>query len=86
MNWQSDAVLDAGTSGCGELLMLVFQKMKTLALGQTLLVCAYDEIADIDISAWCRMTGNPMLARAVNAEPKLFLIRKQTESIQPQGG
>lgn len=83
MNLPSDAVLDAGKSGCGELLMLIFQKMSTLAVGQTLLVCAYDDVADIDISAWCRMTGNPMLARDLNANPKLFLIRKQTQSIQP---
>ncbi len=86
MNLPSDTVLDAGRSGCGELLMLIFKKMKTLTLGQTLLVRAYDEVADIDISAWCRMTGNPMVARDVSAEPKLFLIRKQTETSQPQGG
>jgi len=77
MNLQNDAVLDAGQSGCGELLILVFQKMKTLAVGQTLLVCAYDDVADLDISAWCRMTGNPLLARDVNVDPKQFLIQKQ---------
>jgi tRNA 2-thiouridine synthesizing protein A len=83
MNLPSDAVLDAGRSGCGELLMLIFQKMKTLTVGQTLLVCAYDEVADIDISAWCRITGNPLIARDVNADPKQFLIQKHTESHKP---
>jgi tRNA 2-thiouridine synthesizing protein A len=82
MNMPSDAILDAGKSGCGELLMLIFQKMKPLAVGQTLLVCAYDEVADIDISAWCRMTGNPLLARDLNVDPKQFLIQKQNESHQ----
>ena len=83
MNVSSDAVLDAGRSGCGELLMLIFQKMKLLAVGQTLLVCAYDDAADIDIISWCRMTGNPLLAQDMNVEPKQFLIRKQTEFHQP---
>ena len=83
MNLSSDAVLDAGKSGCGELLMLIFQKMKTLAVGQTLLVSAYDDVADIDIISWCRMTDNPLLAQDVNTDPKQFLIRKQTEPHQP---
>ncbi len=33
---QPDALLDAGETGCGELLMLIFQTMKTLGPGQTL--------------------------------------------------
>jgi tRNA 2-thiouridine synthesizing protein A len=83
MNLPSDAILDAGESGCGELLMLIFQRMKALAPGQTLLVCAYDEAADIDISAWCRMTGNQLVSRNLNAHPKQFLIQKQTQIHQP---
>jgi hypothetical protein len=29
-----DAVLDAGETGCGELTLLIFQALKTLAPGQ----------------------------------------------------
>jgi tRNA 2-thiouridine synthesizing protein A len=83
MNPHADAVLDAGRSGCGELLLLIFQKMKTLAVGQTLLVYAYDEVADLDINAWCRMTGNPLLAQNIELDPKQFLIRKESESQLP---
>jgi tRNA 2-thiouridine synthesizing protein A len=74
----ADAVLDAGQSGCGELVMLIFQKMKSLSPGQTLEVLAYDEAAEIDIPAWCRMTGHVLVASQVETSLKRFFIRKQT--------
>jgi len=74
---QPDAQLDAGESGCGELVMLIFQKMKTLEPGQTLEVLAYDAAAEVDIPAWCRTTGNALLEQTVDARPKRFLIQKK---------
>jgi tRNA 2-thiouridine synthesizing protein A len=74
----ADAVLDAGKSGCGELVMLIFQKMKSLSPGQTLEVLAYDEAAEIDIPAWCRMTGHVLVTSQVETSLKRFFIRKQT--------
>jgi TusA-related sulfurtransferase len=53
MKMQADTTLDAGENGCSELIMLIFQKMKTLAPGQTLEVLAHDLAAEIDIPAWC---------------------------------
>jgi tRNA 2-thiouridine synthesizing protein A len=73
---QADASLDAGQSGCGELVMLVFQKMKTLAPGQTLQVAAYDEAAEVDLAAWCRSTGNLLLKQDTTFQRKLFWIQK----------
>jgi len=74
---QPDAQLDAGESGCGELVMLIFQKMKTLEPGQTLEVLAYDAAAEVDIPAWCRTTGNALLEQTVDTRPKRFLIQKK---------
>ena len=75
----SDARLDAGKTGCGELVMLIFQTMKKLRPGQTLEVLAYDLAAETDIPAWCRSTGHLLLAQNLEAYPKSFLIQKRGE-------
>jgi tRNA 2-thiouridine synthesizing protein A len=72
----ADAILDAGESGCGELVMLIFEQMKTLAAGQTLLVYAHDVAAETDIAAWCRSTGNQLLASDLSSDPMRFWIQK----------
>lgn len=73
---QVDVTLDAGETGCGELILLIFQTMKTLSPGQNLEVMAYDLAAETDIPAWCRMTGNLLLAQNTETQPKRFLIQK----------
>ncbi len=65
-----------GEAACSELITLIFQTMKTMAPGQCLEVLAYDQIADIDISAWCRMTGNVLVAQYRDNQPQRFFIRK----------
>jgi TusA-related sulfurtransferase len=73
----ADYVLDAGEAGCGDLVMLIFQEMKKLAPGQTLRVAAYDAAAEVDVPAWCRSTGNVLLAQDLAVRSKLFLIQKR---------
>lgn len=75
----SDAKLDAGETGCGELVMLMFQAMKKLETGQTLEVLAYDLAAETDIPAWCRSAGHSLLAQNLETYPKRFLIQKSGE-------
>lgn len=72
-----DARLDAGETGCGELTLLIFQRMKALAPGQTLEVLAYDLAAETDIPAWCRTTGHRLLSQTTTTQPKRFLIQKK---------
>lgn len=72
-----DVVLDAGETGCGELALLIFQKMKTLTPGQIMEVMAYDLAAEVDIPAWCRTTGNILLSQNIETRPKRFLIQKR---------
>jgi tRNA 2-thiouridine synthesizing protein A len=68
----ADRTLDAGETGCGELTLLIFQSMKSLAPGQRLEVCAYDLAAEMDIPAWCRATGRRLLAVDANVHPKRY--------------
>lgn len=68
--------LDAGETGCGELVMLIFQRMKTLAPGAQLTVLAYDAAATVDIPAWCRMSGNRLVETDTTGQPKRFVIEK----------
>lgn len=72
-----DATLDAGTTGCGELTLLIFDAMKRLAPGQTLEVHAYDLAAAIDIPAWCRSTGHRLVSVETAGKPQRFVIRKR---------
>lgn len=58
----ADDRLDAGPTGCGELLLLLHARMRTLAPGQVLEVVAYDPGAREDVPAWCRMVGHTLLA------------------------
>jgi len=71
-----DIQLDAGKANCSELIMLIFQTMKRMEHGQSLEVLAHDQLADIDITAWCRMTGNVLVAHFRDNHPQRFLIRK----------
>ena len=72
-----DTVLDAGDSGCTELIMMIFQTMKTLNSGETLEVLSNDEAADLDIATWCHMTGYSILTSQSTSKPKRILIRKR---------
>jgi tRNA 2-thiouridine synthesizing protein A len=73
-----DSRLDAGETGCGELIMLIFQTMKRLAPDQILEVYAYDLAAAVDIPAWCRSTGHTLIGMESTTQPQRFLIRKQS--------
>jgi TusA-related sulfurtransferase len=72
----ADVQLDAGETGCNELIMLIFQTMKPMASGEILEVLAYDQVADIDIMAWCRTTGNVLVAQDREKRPQRFFIQK----------
>ena len=76
---QVDDRLDTGESGCGELLILIFERMKALQPGQILEVVGYDPGAQVDIPAWCRLTNNPLLhieLPADGSKPTYYFIQK----------
>lgn len=65
---------DAGSMGCGELLMLLSTQLKSLNPGDVLKLTAQDTGAIEDLPAWCTMTGH--LLRQAN-HPIYFIERKR---------
>lgn len=72
----ADDVIDLGEQGCGQLVMEIMLKFRTLAPGQTLLVTAYDPAAAVDIAAWCRMTGNVLMPLSPELPQHQYFIQK----------
>lgn len=54
---------DAGDLGCGELLIVLRGRIRKLAPGQVIEVVTRDPGAPDDLPAWCRLTGNLLVAR-----------------------
>ena len=70
---EPDAEWNAGHLGCGDLVLELMIRMKTMAPGQLLKLVALDPGAPADIPAWCRMTGHTLLSTA----PPVYLIRRK---------
>jgi len=51
---------DAGFMGCGELVIDLRKRLKTMP-GAVLCLTAHDSGAPEDIPAWCRMTRNELI-------------------------
>lgn len=71
------ARLDAGAENCGRLIALVAAAIAPLAPGECLAVVAYDPSSQVDLAAWCRMTGNHLQVVAPTAEYLEFVIAKR---------
>lgn len=56
-----DSLWDAGDLGCGDLVLLLKGKLKSLAAGEVLKVVATDPGAPEDIPAWCNMTRHKLV-------------------------
>jgi TusA-related sulfurtransferase len=74
------AMLDAGAENCGRLIGLVVEAMTHLKPGQTLAVKAYDPSSQIDLAAWCRMTGHELRSVTRVANHLELVIQKATEA------
>jgi TusA-related sulfurtransferase len=77
------AVLDVGDTNCGQLVLLIFDKMKQMQPGDILEVVGYDPSAAADIGAWCRQTNNPLVFHRHAQSPHTparFYIQKQAAS------
>jgi len=60
--------------GCGELVLELRNRVLAIAPGAVLRLVAQDPAAPIDLPAWSRMTGHP-LVRA--AHPEYYFRRKE---------
>ncbi len=66
---------DAGDMGCGEVIILLRQRMQKLKPYEVLRLRARDLGAPQDLPAWCRMTGRRLL-RAEH--PDYWIEQKET--------
>jgi 5-methyltetrahydropteroyltriglutamate--homocysteine methyltransferase len=72
-----NSMCDGGDQGCGGgLLMLMLQAMKRLEPGAVLEVRSTDPGVREDLPAWCRMTGNELLAEQEGEQRNRYFIRK----------
>lgn len=71
--FRADATWDAGSLGCGELIIDLRRRVRELSPGQTFHLIALDEGAREDLPAWCRLTGH-LLKRAEH--PHYLIVRK----------
>jgi tRNA 2-thiouridine synthesizing protein A len=58
----ADARWDAGELGCGDLVLELRMRLRELAAGDVLHLTARDPGAPEDLPAWCRLTGNELVA------------------------
>jgi tRNA 2-thiouridine synthesizing protein A len=72
----ADATLDVGAENCGRLIGLVVDAMAQLAPGQTLSVMTYDPSSQVDLAAWCRLTGHRLRSTTPVADHLELVIEK----------
>ena len=69
----SETTWDAGTLGCGDLLLQLRFRMEQLEPGAVLRLIALDPGAPADLPAWCGLTGHALLT----AEHPVYFIRRK---------
>ena len=77
----ANVTLDAEAANCGRLIGLVVDAMAQLAPGQTLGVTTYDPSGQLDLAAWCRMTGHRLRSITPVADHVELVIEK-TQNVQ----
>jgi tRNA 2-thiouridine synthesizing protein A len=73
-NAAADAEWDAGTMGCGELVLELRNRLVALRPGGILRLVARDPGVPADLPAWCGLTGHRLLASA----PPCFLLQRKS--------
>ena len=74
---QTDATVDLGQLGCGDMTPAIRQHLRDLASGQVLEVLSPEPEAHEGIPAWCRLTGHELLASTREPDRSRFYIRKK---------
>ena len=64
---------NAGHTGCGELVMKLKIKLRSMEEGDCIKVVAYDEGAPEDLPAWCKLTGNQLVK---SEHPNYWIVKK----------
>lgn len=82
----ADATLDAGAENCGRLIDLVVKAIASLQPGQSLAVVAYDPSSQVDLAAWCRMTGHQLRFVTSEDDRLTFVIEKVLKAKEETDG
>ncbi|MCC7548050.1 MAG: sulfurtransferase TusA family protein [Burkholderiales bacterium] len=69
-----DEEWDAGDLGCGDLVIRLRFRLKAMQPGEVIRVHATDPGAREDLPAWCRMTGETLLAH--DPDRHLYFIQR----------
>lgn len=70
---EPDAFYDAGSMGCGELVLELRFKMEELKSGQIMKLIALDAGAPEDLPAWCNLTGHKLVKKE---HPEYWIQKK----------
>ena len=82
-------VVDGGDRGCGELLLVLAARSRTLAPASTIRLLATDPAAPIDLPAWCHLTGHTYLGHGLHTDGRPYYdvrlsdVAHSTEHTQP---
>lgn len=71
-DWEYDEVFDASDLGCGEMLADFRMYIRPLPAGCVVLLISPDMGSPREVPAWCRLTGNRLIARS----KPYYLIKK----------
>ncbi|MDA8622178.1 sulfurtransferase TusA [Psychrosphaera sp.] len=70
--------LDALGLRCPEPVMIIRKEVRSMAIGETLLVKADDPATVRDIPSFCRFMGHELVEQQVEEKPFIFVIKKGT--------
>jgi len=82
-------VVDGGDRACGELLLVLAARSRTLPPHSQIRLLANDPAAPIDLPAWCHLTGHTYLGRGLDTEGRPYYdvrlsdVARSTEHAQP---
>ncbi|MCS2148896.1 sulfurtransferase TusA [Scandinavium manionii] len=72
----ADHTLDAQGLRCPEPVMMVRKTVRTMPVGETLLIVADDPATTRDIPGFCRFMDHELIAQSTDSLPYRYLIRK----------
>ena len=78
LNHPSDKTLDALGLKCPEPVMMVRKSVRSMDVGQTLLITADDPATVRDIPSFCRFMGHELVEQYIDAMPFYYIIKKQS--------
>lgn len=74
--------VDGGDLGCGELLVLLFRRVRDEPAGTVVAVTTSDAAARIDLPAWCHLTGHHYLGPS-GGDTYLVRLADRPGSVRP---